>query len=217
MSAQAFVFIIPGHDNQVTLPVSPTALVSTVIATLCSLHGLDPTSVALFVDNARLPLDVPFCSCVALGKRVIVDEGIGSNEDEEEEDALEEDEEVDVPDPADASSRVQALQAVFADKYTPELLEHALRVAHWQPDRAFDILESRQVPNRPVACDYIQVDVQTAATGAGARYTAAEKAAIRVLYREFSLDIATILQCYEDCERREDHTRALLAQIAGEG
>jgi hypothetical protein len=154
---------------------------------------------------------------VALGERVIVDEDTGSDEDEEEEDALEEDEEVDVPDPADAFSRVQALQAVFADKYTPELLEHALRVAHWQPDRAFDILESGQVPDRPVAYDYSQVDVQSAATGAGVRYTAAEKAAIRVLYREFSLDVATILQCYEACERREDDTRALLAQMAREG
>jgi hypothetical protein len=163
MSSQESVFIIAGHDDHVTLPVSPTDLVSTVIDTLCTAHGLDPTKVALFLDNARLPADVPFRSCVAPGERVIVDEADGSDDDEEEDEYAIEEEDTDVPAPGDASGRVEALQAVFGDRYPREVLERALRVAHWQPDRAFDIIESGQVPDKPIAYDYGRVGLQTPA------------------------------------------------------
>jgi hypothetical protein len=216
MASQYFVFIIPGHDDHVTLPVGPQDLVSSVVVALCTAYGLDPRLVSLYVDNVRLSPDARFCVCVSPGQRVIVDEendsASASSSDEDEADGDSAEEETDDEVPSDAERRIQTLIDVFNDRYPRDMLERALRAARWQPDRAVDMLESGRVPDGPVAFDYRRADLQPPA-----RYTPEQKAALRMLHAEFHLDTSTLLQCFEACDRELGDTRALLAQIRSEG
>jgi hypothetical protein len=182
------------------LPIASTALTSSVIESLSDRFHVDPASIRLFVGAFLIPGNCVFSSRAKVDRPILVSlpsdpeqEAVLDDSEEESEDYI----------PEAVEEYIAELANIFGGEWTRDDCLRALRVVHFSPDSAAELLLSGEIPNHP--------SLATAKlNGMDPDPEVVHNMELIQLWADTKIDIPLLVQYYEACGRDYQKTYTCL-------